>query len=457
MNPSSLPLNVLIVEDTPSDADLMVLRLKSDGFTLNPWKRVETEAAYCAELARPYDLILSDWALPQFSGLRALQLMRDQGLNIPFIIVSGSIGEEAAIDAMRRGAYDYLLKDRLKRLGQAVRNALEQKRMQDERKQVEDLLRLQSAALNAAANAMMITHLDGAIEWVNPAFTTLTGYSAAEATGKNPRDLVRSGLHDQAFYAQMWDTILAGKVWQGEVTNRRKDGSLYPEEMTITPMSDSYGRISRFISIKQDISERKRVEEALKRSSQDLIIAYDATLQGWSNALELREHETAGHSRRVVQSTLDLAQALGVASSEMIHLQRGALLHDIGKVGIPDHILLKPGPLNLEEWVVMRQHPIYAYNLLSKIPYLAPALDIPFYHHERWNGTGYPRGLTGEDIPLAARIFAVVDVWDALSYNRPYRAAWAPAVVMDYILEQSNQQFDPRIVEVFIRLLHAAM
>ena len=452
--PEPSPMNVLVVEDNPSDADLMALRLKNEGFKLK-WKRVETEQQYLAELQNGletggYDLILSDWVLPQFSGLRALQLMRQLGLDTPFIIVSGSIGEEAAVDAMRQGAYDYLLKDRLKRLGQAVRNAIEQKRLQEERQRVENLLRLQSAALNAAANAMVITYRDGAIEWVNPAFTTLTGYSAAEALGKNPR-LLRSGLHDQSFYKGLWDTILAGRVWQGEIINRRKDGNLYPEEMTITPMCEPDGQISRFIVIKQDISDRKRVEEALKRSSQDLMLAYDATLQGWSNALELREHETAGHSRRVVELTLELAQTMGIGPADLVHIQRGALLHDIGKMGIPDNILLKPGPLNLEEWKVMRQHPIYAYNLLSRIPYLAPALDIPFAHHERWNGRGYPRGLKGEEIPLSARIFAVVDVWDALSNDRPYRSAWARAAVVSHLREQSGQHFDPNILEMFLR------
>ncbi|MCX6080361.1 MAG: HD-GYP domain-containing protein, partial [Chloroflexi bacterium] len=186
-------------------------------------------------------------------------------------------------------------------------------------------------------------------------------------------------------------------------------------------------------------------------------VAYDYTLQGWSNALEMRERETAGHSQRVVSRTLELARVFEIPENEIVHIQRGALLHDIGKMGIPDSILLKPGPLTDDEWAVMRQHPEFAYRLLSNIPFLAPALEIPYCHHEKWDGTGYPRGLAGKDIPLAARIFAVVDVWDALSFDRPYREAWPEADVPIYLKENSGTQFDPAVVEVFIRLVSTSL
>ena len=199
--------------------------------------------------------------------------------------------------------------------------------------------------------------------------------------------------------------------------------------------------------------DQKRTDEALRKSSEDLVNAYDATLLGWSTALEMRERETAGHSLRVVHRTLELANALGIDQHEMTHIQRGALLHDIGKMGIPDSILLKPGPLTEDEWVVMRQYPSYAYRLLSNIPYLAPALEIPFFHHERWDGSGYPQGLTGENIPLKARIFAVVDVWDALSSDRPYRPAWAEGAVIKYLHDQAGKQFDPKVVAVFLEVI----
>ena len=151
--------------------------------------------------------------------------------------------------------------------------------------------------------------------------------------------------------------------------------------------------------------------------------------------------------------TLRLARALGMKEEELVHVRRGALLHDIGKMGVPDGILLKPGSLTPEEWEIMRRHPQYAYEMLSPIAYLRLALDIPYCHHEKWDGTGYPRGLKGEQIPLAARIFAVVDVWDALGSDRPYRPAWPPEKLYAYLKEEAGKHFDPRVVEVFLKIL----
>ena len=190
----------------------------------------------------------------------------------------------------------------------------------------------------------------------------------------------------------------------------------------------------------------------LQRSNLELTLAYDATLEGWSKALELRDQDTEGHTQRVVDRTLNLAQAIGIDTAQLHHIRRGALLHDIGKMGIPDSILLKPGPLSSDEWQIMRQHPVYAYRLLSPVSNLRSALDIPYCHHERWDGNGYPRGLKGEGIPIAARIFAVVDVWDALTSDRPYRLAWPEEKALLYIQEQSGKHFEPQIAETFLRL-----
>jgi HD-GYP domain-containing protein (c-di-GMP phosphodiesterase class II) len=148
---------------------------------------------------------------------------------------------------------------------------------------------------------------------------------------------------------------------------------------------------------------------------------------------------------------LKLAGDFGLPEEELLHIRRGCLLHDIGKMGVPDHILLKPGELTEEEWIQMKTHPQHAYELLKHIDFLAPALDIPFCHHEKWDGTGYPRGLKGEEIPLTARLFAVVDVWDALCSDRPYRPAWSEEAASAYLRDQSGKHFDPRVVEVFLR------
>jgi GAF domain-containing protein len=193
--------------------------------------------------------------------------------------------------------------------------------------------------------------------------------------------------------------------------------------------------------------------ESLQRSNDQLALAYDTTLEGWSRALELRDRETQGHTERMVDMALDLARSAGVADEELVNIRRGTLLHDIGKMGIPDEILLKPGPLTEQEWRIMRLHPVFAYKLLAPIDYLRPVLDIPYCHHERWDGSGYPQGLREEEIPLAARLFSMIDVYDALLHDRPYRPAWPLEKVLSYIRSQSGKQFDPQLIPLFLKMV----
>ncbi|KAA3643192.1 MAG: PAS domain S-box protein [Chloroflexi bacterium] len=193
--------------------------------------------------------------------------------------------------------------------------------------------------------------------------------------------------------------------------------------------------------------------DSLQQSNTSLLQAYNATLEGWAKALELRDNETEGHSQRVTEMVVRLSRHLGLSEDAIVEVRRGALLHDIGKMGIPDSILHKPGPLDDGEWEIMRRHPVHAFELLSRIPYLSAALDIPYCHHEKWNGGGYPRGLEGEQIPLAARIFAVIDVYDALRSDRPYRKAWSEEKTLAYIAEESGQHFDPVVVDAFLQMM----
>ncbi len=627
-----------------------------------------------------------------------------------------------------------------------------------ERKKAEDALRLQSAALNSAANAIVITDVDGRIQWVNAAFERLTGYAKEEVIGQNPR-ILNSGMHPRQYFINMWNTLLEGRVWHDEIINRRKDGTTYYEEETITPLLDLEQRITHFIAVKQDITQRKESEKKLRdneerlrltldaahqgvfdlnlqtgemvindiyatmlgqdpatfietnprwrarmhpddwdhvsevyqayannelpeyrveyrqkmpdgswkwilslasiverdaegkplrmlgvhtdidaskkasleiahlfeesqrrlsrlatlrkidlaissdqhmlqilgtllaqvqsqlqvdaaavllfneeeqafeytasigfseedtkhtrvpygsslagraaqingclhldlrhspnlhpgllalcekedfhtyfgfplvfkdrlkgvlelfhrqpldpdqewldyyetlagqaamavenaqlitglhQANEDLMQAYDATIEGWSMAMDLRDKETEGHTLRVTDMTVALARKLNLSDSEIVHVRRGALLHDIGKVGVPDSILLKPGRLTPEERRIIEKHPVYAFNMLQSIAYLRPALDIPHLHHEKWDGSGYPYGLKGEQIPLTARLFALVDVYDALTSDRPYRPAWSKEETITYIREQSGRHFDPSLVSLFLDYL----
>jgi PAS domain S-box-containing protein/putative nucleotidyltransferase with HDIG domain len=191
--------------------------------------------------------------------------------------------------------------------------------------------------------------------------------------------------------------------------------------------------------------------EGLQTANDQLVLGYDATIEGWSRAMDLRDKETEGHTQRVTDLAILLARQLGTSDEDLVHLRRGALLHDIGKMGVPDNILHKPGKLSEDEWVVMKKHPQQAYDMLAPISYLKEALKIPYYHHEKWDGSGYPNGLKDINIPLSARIFSVVDVYDALTSDRPYRKAWPREQALDYIKEQAGVHFDPQITDAFLK------
>jgi putative two-component system response regulator len=205
-------------------------------------------------------------------------------------------------------------------------------------------------------------------------------------------------------------------------------------------------RLNRYRSILEQ-------RDQLQKMHAELLISYQKTVEGWSNALDLRDKETEGHTLRVTETSIEFAKAIGIDGEDLNLVRMGSLLHDVGKLGVPDSILLKPERLTEEEWVVMRMHPDYAYQWLSPIPFLAKAIDIPYSHHEKWDGSGYPQGLRGEAIPLFARLFAIVDVWDALCAERPYRAAMPEPEVLEYIKKNAGTHFDPVLVDVFIKLI----
>ena len=221
---------------------------------------------------------------------------------------------------------------------------------------------------------------------------------------------------------------------------------------SLNPDSELINFIESFASQAAIAIEKSTLFNNLQHTNFELLQAYDKTIEGWSRAMDLRDHETEGHTQRVSEITVRLAQASGLSEKEIVHIRRGALLHDMGKVGIPDGILLKPGPLTDEEWVIMRKHPQYAFDMLAPVEFLKEALDIPYCHHEKWDGSGYPRGLKGEEIPISARLFAIIDVWDALSSDRPYRKAWSKEKVTAHIMSLSGTHFEPKIVELFLNL-----
>ena len=787
MSTPPIDLRLLLLEDDPNDAQIILRALRAAGYA-PAYTRVQTEAEYAAALEPELDLILADFVVPGFGGLQALQCLQTLGYDVPFIIVSGQVEEEVAVAAVRQGAADYLLKDRLTRLGPAVASALEQRRLRQVARRTERRFR---ALIEHSTDGIALVDAQDRMLYLSPSVSLLVGYPASAMIGEWALGLVHSD--DRAGVAQHLAAVrqAPGNVGHTEFRVRHADGSLrwmdaaannaldepdvgaivinyrdvterkqaeetqrrraaelealtqlsselraartsaemlpiflrhatevvggglgglyliepstgdlvargwYPpnagllnlrhpsgqgitghvaatgevyvandfaadpvvsmlpaeeesawgavrcslslplrtqattigvlhvgrhearpfaphEIRLLTAIAEMAGnalhraalferteqhlrRLTALHAVEAAISasldlrltldvlldqvksqlevdaaavlllnhplqvlehsagrgfhsravERTRlrlgqghagrvardrqalgltslnetpdepararllagegfvgyyavpllakgqtkgvlevfhraplqpdadwvdflstlaeqaaiaIENAelfnnLERSNAELVLAYDTTLEGWSRALDLRDKETEGHTQRVTEMTLRLGRAQGLTDEALIHLRRGALLHDIGKMAIPDAILYKPGPLNDDEWVTMRRHPEYAHGLLAPITFLHSALDIPYSHHEKWDGSGYPRGLQGEQIPLAARLFAVADVWDALRSDRPYRPAWPHAQTLAHIQALSGSHFDPRVVALFVQML----
>lgn len=575
----STPLRVLILEDRETDAELMIFELRQAGYDPE-WRRVDNEQDYLHYLFDPVDVILADYTMPQFDATRALMILKKRGMEIPFIIVTGTVGEDVAVECMRLGATDYLLKDRLGRLGPAVARALQEKQSNDEKREAVKALRENEEKyrnlFESSPESITLVGLDGMILDCNESTESIAGLSRSELIGKpflnlgilsetdvppimerfaqivngtifDPfqvrilnsdkearwleihlsllkkgeevyaiqvisRDITAKKLAEEALRSsnemlqalinaaplaidmvdingnvKLWSPTaerllgwkaeevisrplpsmpeilqsdvgeqireeLLGTTQYGLETRRvRKDGSVVDVQLWTSPLHDSEGKIIGSVGILTDITERKKAEQQIQALNAELLIAYDETLEGWARALDLRDNDTEKHSVRVIDLTMELARALGISGQDLIHIHRGALLHDIGKMGIPDTILLKPGPLTEDEWRVMQLHPVFAYELLSNIPFLKPALEIPYCHHEKWDGSGYPRGLLGKQIPLAARIFSIVDVWDALGTDRPYRKKWEKERIIEYIRRESGTRFDPEIVKLFLK------
>ena len=742
------PLRVLIIEDSEDDTLLLLRELKRSGYEVE-FERVDKASEMQSALnQKSWDLILSDYSMPEFNAPAALELLKASGLDLPFIIISGTIGEEVAVAALKAGANDFLVKGKFSRLGPAIERELREAESRSERRRAEEQLRYQAYLLSNVNDAIIASDENYRITFWNRAAESLYGWSAEETLGQYGPDITKTDFPNSD-RNEMLQHIRDAGIWRGEVTQVKKDGTRFFCEVSSLLLRDETGNVAGYVSMNHDITERKRAEEALReseerfskafyqspigivmtdltdntirdvnnallkmlgltreqivgqnvlqmnihvdpgvravidrelkeqggfqnkevqlelpsgevrdvldsgtlvtiggrphnlgllvditerkraeeqaqlqiqrlrslraidvaisssfnlnltldilldhvitqlkvdaaaillfdatarrldyaadrgfrtpdihsvrvklgegyagkavlerhtihipdlmqteddlpppfqlmlqeegfvhyygvplivkgevkgvleifhrstlesdpewldfletlagqaaiaiedstlfenlqRSNQELFQAYDATIEGWSHALDLRDKETEGHTLRVTELTMELARKFGFSEEQLINIRWGALLHDIGKMGVPDSILLKPDELTEAEWEIMRRHPTFAFEMLSPIAYLKSSLDIPYCHHEKWDGSGYPRGLKGEVIPLAARLFAVVDVWDAVTSNRPYRTAWSDEEAIEYIREQSEKYFDPKVVNVFLNMI----
>jgi putative nucleotidyltransferase with HDIG domain len=650
-------LRILLIEDSEDDARLVLREIQHGGYDVE-FERVETADAMRAALARQaWDLIICDFSLPRFSAPNALELLKKSEYDLPFIIVSGTIGEESAVNALKAGAHDFIIKGNFARLIPAIQRELKEADVRRERRERErelEAIASVSSKLRTAKTLeeMLSQLLDQALKLLEAEAGSIWLYDSTsesielktqrgwnddyikssyqlgegipglvvklgqaivarefrdnpQLTGENrnqipkgiggacvplhaedsivgvmfinitlPRELTkgeirilnalaeiggnsihRMYLHEQTikqlerlaalrsidlaissvFDLQITLTILINEVIKqlnvdaaAVLLIQAGSGKLeyvagqgfYTRKIEATSQRIGQGNASRAVIERQivevpdltnytgkfmraqllveedfvsyyavpliskgevkgvlEIFNRSRLNpdrewlnfletlggqtaiaiensilfQDLQRSNFELALAYDATIEGWSRALDLRDRETEGHTQRVTDLTLLLARKMGLGEERLILIRRGALLHDIGKMGIPDHILLKPEELTDAEQQIMRQHPQLAYDMLEPIAYLRDALNIPYCHHEKWDGTGYPRGLSGTQIPLEARLFSIVDVWDALTTDRPYRKGWPKKKALKYIHEQSGKDFDPKMVEIFLQ------
>jgi PAS domain S-box-containing protein len=618
---------VLIVEDLDDDALLMRRELERSGYSVEAL-RVDTLPALARALADgKWDVVLSDHSMPKFSAPEALACIKNSGVDVPFILVSGSIGEDQAVAIMRAGAGDYLRKENLSRLGPIVEREIREAGIRRARVAAEDALRASEALyrtlIETSPDAIVVTDLENRIRMTNPRALRLLGAeSFAELSGRNWAEMFSPARGDP-LRKILTALKRTERIEAAEILLAPPDRAPFPAELSASLLDGRRSEPDAILFILRDISQRKAAErqirqqlerlaalrtidgaitasldlrvtlmvildelttqlrvdaadvlllrprsqvlqhgsdrgfryafpkgfslslnrgsagraaltrqvqiipnwnareedpvragmlaaegfaayaaapliakgqvkgvleifhrgpletdpawlacletmaeqtaiaienamlfEDLQRTNIELTLAYDATIEGWSRAVDLRDRETVGHAQRVTEATLRTARTLGLEETELIQARRGCLLHDIGKMAVPDAILLKPGPLDPSEWAVMQRHPVSAYEWLSPIGFLRASLDIPYCHHERWDGSGYPRRLQGEQIPLAARIFAVVDAWDSLRTDRPYRKAWTDSEVLAHFQSGSGTCYDPAVLKTFLEIFY---
>ncbi len=453
-------INILLIEDEDPHAELIERAFERQDSRIHIHRaRSLAEARAHIQIQEPA-LIIADWRLPDGESMELFPNQPDP-LDTPIILMTSFGNERIAVEALKSGALDYVVKstESMLDMPHLAERAIEQWAARAERIRMQKALRESEAQFRLLAeNATdMIARLttDGRVLYVSPACKTILGHFPEELTGTQSFEIIHE--EDRAFIKNLFRGNQQSAYEETYTVTYRalnKDGNyVWLETSARVILDNKTDSVTEIQTASRDITERKNAEKALLNAHERLQEAYQRTIEGWVHALDLRDRETEGHTQRVTELTIKVAETLGFSKEELSHIRRGALLHDMGKMAIPDDILQKPGPLNETEWEKMRRHPMYAYEMLSPISYLLPALDIPFCHHERWNGSGYPRGLKGEEIPLVARLFAIVDVWDALRSDRPYRKKMPRPEVIKYLQEKSGHLFDPKLVDVFLAVI----
>ena len=439
--------SVLIVDDRAEARKALKSVLAQDGYDLMEASN-GVEGLSLAKQTRP-DVVLLDVMMPEMDGNEVCRAIREDGdlAAVPVVMITGLDDKESKLQATWSGADDFITKpfdrEEVRARVRMITRLNRYRLLVEERERVDRLITL-------SPDGIVLLEETGDIRFANPRTYVMLGLdSSDESLIGTPIWNWTDPTLKERFASDLQELLLGGKdrLWIETRLRTEKGGSL-PVEITAGrfPLDDGHG--VQFVL--HDVTERYEQLDVIRGLNSDLLIAYDATLEGWVAALDIRHEETKGHTRRVTAMMVHFAAAYGFDTEDLDHVRRGALLHDIGKIAIPDRILLKSSSLSEDEWVVMRQHPTNAYDWLSPIDFLKRAIDIPHYHHEKWDGSGYPSGLVGDQIPLTARMFSLVDVWDALISHRAYRKALPEEEVFEYITSQAGKHFDPDLVHPFV-------
>jgi len=449
------PIRVLIVDDSEDDGLLLLRQLKNGGY--NPtYGQVDTAEAMNEALDRQtWDIILCDYSMPGFSATAAFDLYKEKGFDLPFIIVSGTIADETAVAAMRAGAHDYLMKDNLARLSPAVDRELREVKIRRERREATAQLRKSEEKYRTlfedSRDANYINAAEGELIDFNQSTLDLFGYSREEMIGMSTKNVFVNADEYNKFQEEI---AQKGSVREFEAKLRKKDGAEMDCLITSTVRLARDKTILGYQGIIRDISELVSGRRQLEKTLKELRKALGGTIEAMALTVETRDPYTAGHQRRVSNLARAIATEMGVSEDQIQGIRLAGVIHDIGKISVPGEILSKPGKISKNEFGIIKEHPQVGHNILNTVDFPWPIAQIVLQHHERMDGSGYPDGISGENILLEARILAVADVVEAMASHRPYRASLGIDIALREILKNRSSFYDPKVVDACLRLFN---
>ena len=449
------PICVLIVDDSEDDGLLLVRNLKNGGFSPS-YEQLDTAEAMSKALDnQTWDVILCDNSMPTFDASSALELYKDKGLDLPFIIVSGTIADETAVAAMKAGAHDYIMKGNLARLSSAIDRELREFKNRQERRNTTIQLRKSEEKYRTlfedSRDAIYLNDKKGGLIDFNRSTLDLFGYSGEEMLGIN----TKSVFVNPDEYQRLQDEIAQkGSVREFEAKLCKKDGTKIDCLITSTVRLARDKSIIGYQGIVRDISELASNRKQLEKTLKELRKVLGGTIEAMALTVETRDPYTAGHQRRVSNLARSIATEMGVSEDQIQGIRLAGVIHDVGKISVPGEILSKPGKISTNEFGIIKEHPQVGYNILKTVDFPWPIAQIVLQHHERMDGSGYPDGISGDNILIEARILAVADVVEAMASHRPYRAALGINLALEEISKNRGSFYDSKVVDACLRIFN---